>query len=184
MSVPGIKENQRVEIAVAGMEDIPVLKSIFFCDDRNLGQSFRQLCPWYGAIVDQEIRRQTCDRAKRPSSTLPEPVALSVVFGLVNIAATVFHADFPDAFGLVLEAGDWTFNLNDQHGRSVPRISAGITVFNRLDDERVHHFKRCRYNAGGHDIGNGLCSLSNIVINRKHGNYGFRKGENADGQFG
>ena len=176
IGITGIKKNQWVQVAIAGMKYVAVGKVIFFGDLGHRGQCLRQFGSRHGTIVYQVIRSQSSHSAKGAASTLPEPVSLGRVLGFTDAATAIPHADVIDLLRLIPESDVGTFHLNDQHRSGISRIPTGITVLNRLDDGRIHHFQSGRYHSGGNDFRHRVGGIGDVIVYREHRNDGFGNG--------
>ena len=139
--IPGIKQQQGMQVPVPGMEHVAVFTIVFFGYRGHRGQGLRQLGSGHGSVIDQIVGCQPRNRAEGAAPALPQTVALIIVFGFLNCAAIGLHANFPDALSLLFEAGRRPFHLNDQHRGGIPGIAASITVFHRFDNHGIHHFQ-------------------------------------------
>ncbi len=177
LGTPRIKHQQRVQIAVAGVEDVADRTTIFFGDFSNALQGFGQPAPQHAAVVDQVVRRQVADGPKGTAPPLPEQVALRLVLGGPNFAALGGHAYFLDLLGLLLQASVHTFDFDDQHRRCILGVAAWGAHLHRFDDRVVHHLQGQWHNTGPDDLRDRAGGMRNLVINGQHGNdrFGLRR---------
>ena len=180
-----------MQIAIAGMKNVAMLKFVFFNNLRHPGQCFGQLGTGHGAIVDQIVRCQTRNRTERASPSFPQAVAFRIISGLVNITAVIFAAQLTDLRQLIFKTGRKSLRFDDQNSCCIPRVAAGVTVFDRLDNRCIHHFKGGGHNSGRNNIRYRAGGICNIIIDDQQGDnrFGQRKdahnnlGNNAHGAF-
>ncbi len=102
--ITGIKKYQRMQVAVAGMKHIAMLKIIFLNNGCNSRQRFGQFCARHGTIVDQIIGGDTGNRAKRSAAAFPQSVSFGIIFGFTNIATLIIPAKRTDLGHLIRKA--------------------------------------------------------------------------------
>ena len=162
---PAVVADQRVQVAVAGVEDVghdQVVLARHLVDPlEHLGQ----LRARDHAVLDEVVRRDPAHRRERRLAHLPEQRALGLVARdphVVGAAALADRHHLVEA-GLALALG--AVELDQQRGgaRAPARLAH---LLGRLDRARVHHLDRARDDAALHDRRHRLAGLVGGVEER------------------
>ena len=151
LAVTFVVQHQRVQVAVAGMEDVGDAQAIAVADDLQARQGFGQAGAGDDAVVGVIVGRQASDGAERLLAALPQQGALGVVLGDAHGLAVVLLADVGNALRVGFHAVLDAVELDEQEGAGVQRQTGLDGRLHRLDGQVVHHFQGRRDNAGADD---------------------------------
>ena len=182
--VARIEEDQRVQVAVAGVEHVAMLEPMAPDDLGDLGQGLGQQGPRHGAVVDEVVRGQARHGPERPAAAFPETVARRGVGGLADLATAVGRADFADAAGLIVQPRGGPLHFDDQDRRGVPGIAAGDAVLDRPDDGGIHHLERRRHDPGRDDAGHRAGGVLDGIVDHQLRQHLFGPGHDAHRDLG
>ena len=178
-----VKHNQRMQIAITGMEHIGDLERVLIAHLANAPQHARQFAGWNGAIHAEVIGADAPDRAKGTFAAFPDGKAL--FRGLRNLQADRVkpRADILDARQQGILFRDAAFNFNDQHGFRIQRIAGMGKSLTSMDAGLVHEFQRHRNNAAADNgIHRGTRDFNGIE-GCQHGARAFGTAQNTHGHF-
>ncbi len=143
----GVVEHQRVEVAVAGVEDVGDPQSALARHLGDAAQHLGQRRAGDDPVLDVVVRADPPDRGKGGLASLPEQRPLLVGLGDADLGRAHLAADPLHLAELVLALGPRAVQLDDQHRArlGVVGVDRGL---GRLDRQGVHHL-----DGGGHDAG-------------------------------
>ena len=159
----GVIQNQRMQIAVAGMEYIHAAQAVFGRQRGDCIEHRRQRFLRYRAVHAVVIGRHPPCSRKRSFAPGPEAQAFGFVlrnadFGGAAVAQHRGHArDFLIDFGVVAVG----FAQQDRH--RIERIAGMDERFDRACGDLIHHFKPGRYDASGDHVGDCLTGAAHVV---------------------
>ncbi len=169
--VHAIEDDEGMQIAVAGMENIAEAKPVFGRHLRHPRQHRRQLVARDRAVHAQHVGRQPPHRRERCLAPGPELGALHFVAGLAHLGAVV-PRDVADAGDGVVDLHRDAVGIDDQDALA-RRIARRRMRLHRFDAAAVHEFHRRRHDARRDDVRD---ALSRIGHAGKGGEQGPRRG--------
>src|SRR5215212_9409757 len=138
-----VVEDERVEVAVAGVEDVGDPEAVLFAQVRYLLQYGTELRARDDPVLDVVIVGDGSHRPECSLPALPEQGALLVVLGDPNLRGVVVLTDLNDLVELALHLGLGAVELDDQDGPRFGKAGRDLPL-HRLDGQRVHHLDGCR----------------------------------------
>src|SRR5207302_10720924 len=88
-----VEEDERMEVAVAGVEDVGDPQAVAIHDSSDLAEDLGQLVPGDDAILRNVARRQPPGGSEGPLARLPEQIAFRTRSSKPHFARALFHAD-------------------------------------------------------------------------------------------
>src|SRR5699024_6594608 len=156
----GIIENQRMQIAVAGMKDVGYPQAIVLGQVVNTLQDFGQRAAWNGAVHAVVIGRDAPDRRESRLASGPKQHAFLFVGGYPDIAGSGLFDHLDHGFQVGGDFGLGPVHFAQQDGGGVNRVVGMDEILGGPNGRIVEHFQPGRDNAGADDAGHGLaCSL-------------------------
>ena len=163
----GVEQDERMQIAVAGMEHVGDAQAAFGTHLGDARQHMRQLLARDRAVHAVVVGREPAHRRKGGLAPGPEPEALRLVLG---------GTDFGCAGGLEyrVHGGDVVRHLlvhavNLAQQQRLDHGVAGVDEgFGRLDGEPVHHLEPGGDHAGGDDVADRRAGLRHVVEGGEH----------------
>ena len=156
----GVVEDQRVQIAVAGMKHIgdrqPVLLRQLPHSRQHLGQPGARDRAVHAVIIG----RDPADRRKRRLAPGPESEPLGLVWLSRIDRGTVVAGDLLDLADQMIDLGLRPVQLDDQQRLDIERIAGIDKIFGGVDRRPVHHLHAARNDAGGDDRGDAIAGSS------------------------
>jgi hypothetical protein len=95
-----VEEQDRVNVAVAGVEDVGDAQIVLAADLLNETKDVRQFCARDDPILRAVTRRESSDGAECLLARFPEQEALGVGVGPAHFAGTVLLRNRDDRFGV------------------------------------------------------------------------------------
>src|SRR5262249_51304877 len=120
----GIVEDVRVEVAVAGMEDVADAQAVRGGDLVDAGQDLRQLRPRDHAVHRQVRGRAAAVGAEGRLAALPQQLPLGLVRRRADLARARFATGLHDALRLRLQALAQPVHLDQERCGGVARVTA------------------------------------------------------------
>ena len=148
----GVVEHQRVQVAVAGVEDVghpqPGLVAHLGDPVEHLGE------PGAGhhAVLHEVVGGDPADRGERRLAAPPDRRALVGGARDVQPGAAVLLADRLDLLELDAALLGGAVQLDDQRGGHADRVARVHGLLGGLDGQRVHHLDGGRHDARGDDV--------------------------------
>ena len=149
----GIVEDQRMQIAVAGVKHVGDGKIVFFREIADPRQGFRQRAARDGAVHAEIVGRNPSHRRKCGLAPGPEQVALTFRIGNLTRGRPAALRDRFDPADQLVDLDARTIELDDQQRLDVERIARMHKGFGGVDRGLVHHLHAARDNAGADDAG-------------------------------
>ena len=148
-----VEEHQRVQVAVAGVEDVGHPDARARRRGRAIApQHLGQRGPRDHAVLDDVVGADPADRGERGLAALPEQRPLGVVGGDPDLERAGLRGTAGSTCGeLSVHLGRRAVQLDDQHRAGALRVAAVHRGLGRLDGQRVHHLDGGRDHAGGDD---------------------------------
>ena len=184
LGIPPVEEDQRVQVAVAGVEDVGDLQVVLLAHLGDLLQHQRQGRAGHGAIADQVARRDACHGPEGAAPARPEQGPLGLVLGDPHLPRAVLHAEPHDGLGLLFQVILEAIHLDDQHRGAVQRQAAGEGLLHGVDHQLVHHLEGRRHHTRGHDGRHRLAALLDAVVDGQHGLHALGQADDADHHLG
>ena len=146
-----VVEHQRVQVAVAGVEDVADAKPVSRCQLRDPAQRVRQPRAGHDAVLHVVVATDPTHGGEGGLAAAPEtrPLALRPGpphLGRPRLAA---HLDHPLQHHLDLDRG--SIQLDQQHGAGVERKAGADRGLGGVNRQLVHHLDRRRDDASGDD---------------------------------
>ncbi len=114
-----VVENQRVQVAIPGVEDIGDAQVILFAQRFNFGERVPQPAARHHPILDNVVRAQPPDRGKGTLAPLPDPGPVRVIFGNPHFVR-IRRLDHLEQMGkLGLDLDGFALQLDNQQGSSI-----------------------------------------------------------------
>ena len=166
--VGGVEHDQRVQVAVAGMENVRALELEFLRQFGNALQNVRKLFLRNGAVHAVVVGHDAAHRGERRLAAGPELQALGFVPGRADLGRACLAHDLGHAFDFSRNLFYRTIRFAQQDCLGIKRIAC---VHELLDGGRgffVHHFEAGRDDAGTDDVGYCLSGLEEVVEGGEH----------------
>src|SRR5712692_6771058 len=138
-----VVEDERMEVPVAGVEDVADPQPELFLQLGDPAQHCRQLRPRDDAVLHVVVRADAAHGRERRLAPLPEQGPLVVVGGDADFARAVLAADALDCLQVLLDLEGHAVELDDQDGARVLGVVRVHRRLGRLDRQPVHHLD-CR----------------------------------------
>ena len=152
----GVEHDQRVQVAVAGVEDVHHREPLLAGDRVDLAQHVDELRARHDRVVQVVVGRDAGDRAERRLAALPEQRPLRLVGRDPHRARAVGEPDRRgSASTCACDAAVEPVELDEQHGGGVARVARADEVLDRAGDLGVHHLERGGHDPGGDDPADG-----------------------------
>ena len=155
----GIVEDQRMEIAVAGVEHIGDPQPVARGELAHAGQHPRQLLAGNGAVHAVVIRRDAADRREGRLAAGPEEQPLLLRLRHAADRRPVGGGNRHHPVDQVIDLLAAAVELDDQQRLAVERIAGMDERLGGLDRRSVHHLHAAGNDAGGDDLGHAASAL-------------------------
>ena len=146
-----VEEHQRVQVAVAGVEDVGHADAGVPGEVGDRLEHLGQRGARDDAVLDDVVGADPPDRGERGLAALPDQRAVGRVGGEPLLEGAVLVAQPLDLGVLLLDLDRSTVELDDEHGAGAVGVVAVHGGLGGLDRERVHHLDRGGHDAGGDD---------------------------------
>ena len=180
----GIKQDQRVHVAVASVEDIGNRQAALLGKRRNAFQYAREFAAWDRTVHAVIVRRHTADRREGVLTPGPELGALGFIAGLLNIGGSGFFQHATHGVAIVVHIGLNAVQLAEKDGFGVEGVTRFDKIFGGFDGEFIHHFQAARNDPCRDDIAHRTAGFFDIVEAGHQYLGGFRLGQQLNGNFG
>ncbi len=182
--VIGIEQDQRMQVAVAGVEHVRAAQAVLHLHRCDELQHFAQAFPGDGAVHAVVIGGNAPDRGKRrlPAGPEQQPFGLRsrdanrrrALLAQHRVHAADFRGDF---FGVAVRLA--------QQQRLGLEVVAGVgELLHRPRRRLVHHFQPGRNDAGGNDAGHRIAGFFDVVERGHDAARGFRLGDESYADLG
>ncbi len=159
----GIEQDQRVHVAVAGVEHVGHAQAELLGQVGNPLEHARQLAARNGAVHAVVVRRNTADRREGVLASRPEAHALGFVLGQAHFGGAGQLEHFADARAVVVHVGFHAIQLAEQDGLGIHRVASVDEVLGGADRQVVHHFQATGDDAGRDDVAHRTTGLFHRV---------------------
>ncbi len=149
----GIEEDQRMQVAVAGMEDVAHRQAVFRRQGLDTAQDFGQGATRDGAVHAVVVGRQPPHGGKGVLAPGPEFLPLGLVAGQADLGGTGGGQQGADALDIGGHVGLHPVQFAEQDGRGVHRVAGVDEVLGGSQGQVVHHLQATGDDAGGDDVG-------------------------------
>src|SRR5215218_3687820 len=161
-----VVEDERVQVAVAGVEDVRDPQAVLAAEVGDLLQYLPELRARDDGVLHVVVVGDASHRPKGRLAALPEERPLFVVLGDPDLRGVRLLADVDDAIELVRHLGLGTVQLHDQD-RARLREARVHRDLDRLDGEGVHHLDRRRDDPLADDPRDGAARLLSVLERRQ-----------------
>ena len=182
--VAEIVENDGMEVAIAGVEDVADVEAELIADFLYAAQSLRELRTRNHAVKDVDAGGDAAESAEGIFAAFPEKVALFVVAGRADFAGFVRATDFVDDGGLRGDGFQHAFDFKEKHGARIHRKPGVDVVFDDAEGPAIEHFAGRGRDAAGGDVGDGFAGVVHGFENGEEGFDGFGLARQLNGDFG
>src|SRR5690606_5009448 len=148
----GIEEDQRVHVAIAGMEHVGHAQAVLLGKLGDALEHARQLAARDGAVHAVVVRRNAPDRREGVLAAGPEAHALGFVLGQAHFGRTGQLQDFADAIAVFGYVSLDAVQLTEQDGLGIHRVTGTDEILGGTDRQVVHHLQPARDDAGSDDV--------------------------------
>ena len=152
----GVVEHERVEVAVAGVEDVADAEPVLARELADPPQHLGQLRPRDDAVLHVVVGRHPAHRREGALAAEPEQRPLGVVARDPHLEGAAVAADPVDGGRVLLDLHGDAVELDEQERLGVLRVAGVVGLLGRDDRERVHHLDRGGQDPGRDDRGDGL----------------------------
>ena len=149
LGIARIKQDQRMQVAVARMKDVTDAQSILLRDSLDKLKHRRNRRARHHAVLRIVGRRQPSQRRERVLAALPQQRAFVLVLGPPHLARLLLDADFPHRLCLLFYLLCQALQFDQQHRARVQRITRMTGCFHRPQRPAVEHLQRRRSDARG-----------------------------------
>ncbi len=157
-----VVQHQRVQVAVAGVEDVGDAQARGAGQRLDLGQHARDLGARDDAVLHDVVGRQPSHRRERALAPLPHQLALVLVGRHAHLDRARARGDRQRLAGGVLDLGARSVDVHQQHGAqpwpALEPVDAD-RLHRRLDRQPIHHLDRRRHDAAADDLGDAAPGL-------------------------
>ena len=159
-----VVEDQRVEVAVARVEDIGDDQAVPGRDRLHLPHDLGQAGAGHHGVLQEPGRGQATEDARGFLSTLPQERSLRLVLGHADLEGGAAPAHLHDARGLLVDLRPRTVELDEEDGARAFRIARADALFDGADDDLVDHLEGGGDDSRPHD---GRDRLRGVVDGRE-----------------
>ena len=147
----GVVEDQRMQVAVAGMKHIGDAQAVFRRHVLHAAEHQRQLGARDGAVHAVIVRRDAADGRERGFAAGPEQQPLLFGIGDAIRYRSTLPGDVLDAFEQMIDLGARAVEFDDQQRLDVERITGMDKFLGGMNGGAVHHLHAARNDAGADD---------------------------------
>src|SRR6266478_1156773 len=181
--IAGIVEDDGVQIAVTGVENVADLKTEVRTDFLDATEGLRKFRTRNHAIEDIVAGSETAERAERVLAAFPEKFTLGIVAREADFAGVMLAANFGHCGGLRGDGFSETFHFDEQDRRAVHGKSSVDVVLDGAERPAIEHFAGRGSDGTGGDVHDGLRGIIDRIENSKERLHGFRLARELDGDF-
>jgi hypothetical protein len=182
--VAKIVEDDRMKVAVAGVEDVADAESELIADLLDAAQCLRELGARDDAVEHVDAGGDASECAEGIFAALPEEFALFFVAGDPDFPSVVIAADFVDGGGLRGDGLEHAFDFEEQYGGGIEREAGVDVIFDDAKSPAVEHFAGGGSDAASGDVGDGFGGVVDGVEDGEERFDGFGLARKFDGDFG
>ena len=158
VGIVGVEQDQRMEIAVTGMEDVDDPQTMLLRHLAHLGQHLDQAAARHRAIEAHIVGRYLADGGERRLAAGPEQHPLLLVVADADRRGAAAPGDLGDALDQVIDLDRWPVEFDDQQSLGVERIARTDIGLGAPGRVLVHHLHAAGDDAGGDDGGDAIGS--------------------------
>src|ERR1043166_5693047 len=184
VGVSFIVKDERVDIAVAGVENVWDAQAVFLAAGADELHDLRQAGARNHAVLCEKIRAEPANGAEGPLPGLPEVGPFLVAPSHTHLAGAVLGANFFDAIDLPVEPRFEAIEFDDQNGPGIERKTKMVGGLDSLGDELVHHFQRRRHDARRDDVTDRLARILDTLEDTEHSFESARRANQAQKDAG
>src|SRR6187549_1883236 len=159
----GVVKDQRMQVAVAGVENVRDAEAIPLLHLDHGTQNARQLAPGNRAVHAVVVGAQAAYGRKRRLPPRPKCEPLALARRDANAARRVAGRDLTHPLEEVVDFDGGTVELDDQQRLDVERIADVHERFRGMNRGLVHHLHAGRDDAGGNDRRNAGARRFDVV---------------------
>ena len=148
-----VEQQQRVQVAVPGVEDVVDRQRMAGGDLPDLGQDPDQLRPGDDGVVEVVVGQDPGDGTEGRLAAPPQRVALDVVGRHPDGPGAQRRGHGGDGFHVGRHPVRRSVELDQQHRGGVPGIARTAEVLDHRRQATVHHLDRGRHDPGRDDVG-------------------------------
>src|SRR5918994_1814363 len=135
----GVVEDERVEVAVARVEDVADAQSVLVREILDAAQHLGEARAWNDAVLHVVVGRDASHRRERRLAPLSEERSVGVGRRRPDLERRAEHADPLELGGVVLDLLGHAVELDEEDGARTLRIARRDGTLCRLDREPIHH---------------------------------------------
>ena len=154
-----VVEEDRVDVAVAGVEDVVDGQAVAAADVAHLLQHFGEFGPRHAGVLRAVAGADAADRAERLFAGHPQLVLSGEVAGGLDVNRGVSLKNRHDLVHFVVEDDLGAVDLREEHRLHAPWNAQLEGRFDHLDHRAVEHLHRGRQVAGGDHVADGLAGV-------------------------
>src|ERR1700722_2948562 len=182
--VAKIVENDGMEIAIAGVEDVADVESELSADFLDAAERLRELRTRDYPVEDIYAGSDAAESAEGVFAAFPEQVAFFVVASDADFARLVCAADFVDGGCLRSDGFEHALDFEKKDGAGIHREASVNVVFDDAEGPTVEHFAGGGGDAARGDVGDGFAGVCDGFENGEGGLDGFGLAGQFHGDFG
>ncbi len=175
-----VVQDERVEIAVPRMEDVPDAQPVPLRQRLDLAQHLGQPRARDDAVLHVVVGRDPPHRGEGRLAPLPEEGAGGVVRGRPELEGAALAADALHLGRVVLDLLGDAVELDEEHGARAVRVARRDRALGGLDRQAVHHLDRRRHDAGRDDARDGDARGVHRLEAGEEGSDGLRRADDAE----
>ena len=179
----GVVEDQRVQVAIAGVEDVGHRQAVLLAQRLDAGQRFSQAASWHHAVLHHVLRAEPAHGRERTLAPFPDQQPFGVVLGGTDLVRTRFADHFQQALEFNLDLHRFTFQLDDHQPARVQRIAGMGRFLGCLDGQRIHDFHRAGQQAAGDHHRDCIAGCFESAIGGQHRAIGLDARDQPQGRF-
>src|SRR5215210_714633 len=178
-----VVEDQRVEVAVASVEDVRDAHTVLLAELADPLEYVPEFRARDDRVLHVVVVGDPAHRRERGLSTLPKERPFGVVLGYPDLGGLGLLTDLYDLIELVRDLRLRPVELDDEDrgGLREARVDRGL---DRLDAQGVHHLYRGRHDAAPDDPRDGIPGLLRVLEGREQGPDRLRRAQEAQGDLG
>src|SRR3989442_597860 len=181
--IPGIVEDDGVQVAVAGVKNIADLKAVLLADLLDAAQRLRKFRTRNNAVENIIAGSKAAKRAESVFAAFPEEFAFGRVAGDTNFTGAMRVANFSDGGGLRDHAFTDAFHLDEKDGGAVHGESGVDVVFDGAKGPAIEHFAGSGSDGAGGDVNDGVRRVIDGIEDGKKRFHGFGLARELHGDF-
>ena len=152
VGVVGVEQDERMQVAVAGVEHVRAAQAVFALHGGDEGQHLAQALARNGAVHAVVVGRDAADRGKRRLAAGPETQALGFVARHRHARGAGALEHRLHARDLVVDFLGRAVGLAQQDGRRLQVVAGVHELLDRVRRRPVHHLEPGGNDAGGDHV--------------------------------